>query len=444
MPLPSDQRKEKIQNIKDEGNIITTIKIPYRDKPTYEVEVYQIPWDAIIYNQFNDRIGLSLRTKLNPLGAAGLTHSYDEDLHALIEKELWESAESENKETLKSMQGIDGRPGEQLVPGIITKDGVIVDGNRRAMIARKAGKQFFLAGVLNDLYEGNEEILRDLETQLQFSVESQVDYNPLEKYFKVKIHVDEFGKEYSQLEKLMGPKYTVSKLKKMHQIANLMDEYLAFIGAPGCYDLLLISGTKSSKEQAFITTFDKLESMNQGKFRADYDYNELPESYKELMFNIIRVEAIENPQHYARYLTNKKNTGLFETEQFKDSALHESSKIMNQPTMNLPSIQDMRNQPENKSLDDIAIAKKREEILMSETREPMINLMKELIGKKEYSFMKRKPTSRLSKAYEELKLIDGEEMDNLKAAFDKDEEVITHQLKDIQIKINELKKLLRI
>lgn len=104
----------------------------------------------------------------------------------------------------------------------------------------------------------------------------------------------------------------------------------------------------------------------------------------------------------------------------------------------------MRNQPENKSLDDIAIAKKREEILMSETREPMINLMKELIGKKEYSFMKRRPTSRLSKAYEELKLIDGEEMDNLKAAFDKDEEVITHQLKDIQIKINELKKLLRI
>lgn len=443
MPLTGEQRKAKIDLIR-QGKSVGQVKIPYRDKSSYEVEVFQIPWDAVIYNQFNDRIGLSLKTKLNPLGTEGLTHEYDEYLHDLIDKELWESAISENKLTLKSMQTKeDGLPGEQLVAGIITADGVIVDGNRRAMIAKRAGKTFFLAGVLDDLYEGNEELLRDLETQLQYSVESKVDYNPLEDYYKVKTHVEKFGKEYKDLVKLMGPKYTEKKLEDMHQMANLMDEYLEYIDSPGCYDLLLISGTKGSKQNAFLTLQSKLKQMESGTFVTDdYDYSNLSESYKSLMFNFIRTEAIASPQDYPKYFTSQKGTGLFRSEEFKDEMIKRVGEIMNEPVMELPSIRDLKEEPKNKGLQDIDLVKLREDILKEQTQDKMSEFFKEMQGKRLYSSIKLKPFERIEKALQELALIKDEDMDSLAESDGENLDNLKNQMTEMQRKVNLIKKSL--
>jgi hypothetical protein len=436
MPLTNEQRKSKIDLIR-QGDPINIVKIPYRDKTAYEVKVYQIPWDALIYNQFNDRIGLALKTKLNPLGAEGLTHDYDEILHELIEKELWESAVPENKITKQSME-----VGEQIEPGIITADGVIVDGNRRALIAKLAGKKFFLTGVLDDLYEGNEEILRDLETQLQFSVESKVDYNPLEKYFKVKTHVEKFNKSYEKLAKLMGPKYKPSKLIDMHEIANLMDEYLTFLEAPRCYDLLLISGTKNSKENAFLTLHNKLKQMESGSFTTDdYDYSELKDDYKQVMFNFIRTEAVSSPQDYPKYLSNKKGTGFFRGEKIKDELISKVDDIMSEATMDLPGIKELRLDSENSTLDNISLVKKREEILRAQTKERMQDLMKEMIAKKLHENRKLRPLERIQIAHQELSSINDEDLDSL---FESDERtLITDQINQIEDKINQIKRSLR-
>ena len=443
MPLTGEQRKAKIDLIR-QGKSVGQVKIPYRDKSSYEVEVFQIPWDAVIYNQFNDRIGLSLKTKLNPLGTEGLTHEYDEYLHDLIDKELWESAVSANKLTLKSMQGKEkGMPGEQLEAGIITADGVIVDGNRRAMIAKRAGKTFFLAGVLDDLYEGNEEILRDLETQLQFSVESKVDYNPLEKYFKIKTHVEKFGKSYSDLAKLMGPKYSENKLEDMHKIADLMDDYLAFIDSPGCYDLLLISGTTDSKENAFLTLHTKLKQMESGSFATDdYDYSNFSDSYRSIMFNFIRTEAVASPQDYPKYLSNKVGTGLFRSEEFKDEMVKKVGEIMNEPVMELPSIRDLKEDPKNKGLQDIDLVKQRESRIREQTKDKMSELMKEMIGKRLYTSKKLKPFERIEKALQELALIKDEDMDSLAESDGENLDNLKNQMTEMQRKVNLIKKSL--
>ena len=435
MPLTGEQRKAKIDAIK-QGKKVGTVKIPYRDTINYEVDVYQIPWDAIIYNQFNDRIGLALKTKLTRIGAKGQTHEYDEKLHDLIDQELWESAIPENKITLISMQ-----EGEQNEPGIITADGVVVDGNRRAMIGKRAGKKFYLAGILDDLYDGNEEILRDLETQLQFSVESKVDFNPLEKYFKVKTHVEKFGKSYSDLAKLMGRKYTAAFLQKWHEIANLMDDYLDYIQAPGCYDLLLKSGTKNSKENAFIVLHSKLKGIENGTLNyVDYDYSDLAEDYKVVMFNFIRTEAVANPQDYANYLSNKKGTGFFLSKDMKDDVINKVNAIMAEPLMNLPSLRDLKDDSENKTLDDNAIIKKREEIIREETKEKMTDLVNEMKGRNLRTQRKLKPLERIRTAHEELSHISEEDLGSLLESSDK--ELIEDQIKEMQKKVNLIKKSL--
>src|SRR3546814_19267808 len=63
---------------------------------------------------------------------AASPEEYDEDLHHLIEELLWQSAVPRNKATL-----LDLKDKGQQRPGIVSLDGVIIDGNRRAMLLRR-------------------------------------------------------------------------------------------------------------------------------------------------------------------------------------------------------------------------------------------------------------------------------------------------------------------
>ena len=83
--------------------------------------------------------------------------------------------------------------------GIVTNDGTIIDGNRRAMLLNKIYKDrekmdadnhkvddcaFFVAVILKEDY-GAREISR-LETTYQMGEDAKLDYNPIEKYLKCK------------------------------------------------------------------------------------------------------------------------------------------------------------------------------------------------------------------------------------------------------------------
>ena len=100
-----------------------------------------------------------------------------------MKKFLWESKINRNEKTLDSLskQG-------QLVHGIVTIDGKIVDGNRRAMLLNKICKnskkypltehesqRFFVAAILDA--EGTEKDLVKLETYYQMGQDEKLDYN---------------------------------------------------------------------------------------------------------------------------------------------------------------------------------------------------------------------------------------------------------------------------
>src|SRR3546814_6892560 len=58
--------------------------------------------------------------------------TYDDELHGKIGAFLWDSNKGRNKATLADLTS----KGQQK-PGIVSLDGVIIDGNRRAMLLRK-------------------------------------------------------------------------------------------------------------------------------------------------------------------------------------------------------------------------------------------------------------------------------------------------------------------
>src|SRR3546814_20548516 len=90
---------------------------------------------------------------------AASPEEYDEDLHHLIEELLWQSAVPRNKATL-----LDLKDKGQQRPGIVSLDGVIIDGNRRAMLLRRLEKttgikQHFDAIILPHAYADNQEAM---------------------------------------------------------------------------------------------------------------------------------------------------------------------------------------------------------------------------------------------------------------------------------------------
>ena len=124
----------------------------------------------------------------------------------------------------------------------------------------------------------------------------------------------------------------------------------------------------------------------------------------------------------------------------KDDVIGKVNTIMADPLMNLPSLRDLKDDLENKTLDDNAIIKKREEIIREQTKEKMTDLINEMKGRNLRTQRKLKPLERIRTAHEELSHISEEDMDSLLESSDK--ELIEDQMKEMQKKVNQIKKSL--
>lgn len=239
-----DARIKKIQEIleRDKENPFGKMEIPWNDRLEPK-NVYLIPLEYLVYNKYNGRI-LSRTQSLEK-------QNYSIDVETpegkeLIEKLLWESNESRNKTTLASLAG-----GQQKV-GIITKDGIIIDGNRRAMLLnRSKAFDYFKAVVLDVTLEENPLEIEKLETTYQMGEDEKVGYNPTEKYIKTKLLYKKLAqKEYSSRESLnVTEKKAIEKIGKWmgeddNEIIKYlntmerMDEYLDYLGYNGIYTQL--------------------------------------------------------------------------------------------------------------------------------------------------------------------------------------------------------------
>jgi len=238
-------KETRIKNIEKEiqkKNPIGRQEIPWEDD-LVPMDVFKIPLQCLIYNKYNGRI-LS-RTKSLEKQHRNIDPESEEGKEK-IETLLWNSKIDRNKKTQESID----RHGQQK-PGIVTRDGIIIDGNRRAMLLARSGKKsFFKAVVLPVTLEENPLGIEELETTYQMGEDEKLGYNPIEKYLKAKglyqslAHKtfrskDEKNHDLVAINKIsdwMGEDKRI--IKEYLQVMETMDDYLSYLSYDGIYTQL--------------------------------------------------------------------------------------------------------------------------------------------------------------------------------------------------------------
>lgn len=281
--MNAQERKAALAKIQEIGKpCMTGIPLSYHGKPR-TFDAYEIPLDYLIYNKLNGRIGSVVKSferqnhTLDP---------EDENDVQIIEKFLWKSKEDANKKTRKSLL-----EDHQQKFGIVTAEGIIIDGNRRASLlnslrrdkdidpSKKQHCNYFTAIIL-PVDADRKEILR-LETTYQMGEDAKVDYNPIEKYLKCKDLSDE-GFTREEIASFMGD--TKTNIDMYLGVLKLMDEYLQNYHYDGMYTLL------DKNEDSFQKLYSALKGYSSGSVASMWDFD--PEidtnDLKMIAFDYIR------------------------------------------------------------------------------------------------------------------------------------------------------------
>lgn len=273
--MTAQERKAALANLQNPDvaqPCMTGIPLLYHgERKTFDA--YEIPLDYLVYNKLNGRIGSIVKTFERQ------NHTLDpenpEDIK-IIEKFLWESKEDANKKTRASL--LDDH---QQKYGIVTAEGIIIDGNRRASLLnsirrddsiapnKKQHCNYFIAIIL-PIDADRKEILR-LETTYQMGEDAKVDYNPIEKYLKCKDLYDE-GFTRDEIASFMGETKpngdpNPSMIDMYLGVLKLMDEYLQNYHYDGMYTLL------DKNEDSFQKLYSALKGYASGSVASMWDFD---------------------------------------------------------------------------------------------------------------------------------------------------------------------------
>lgn len=281
--MTAQERKLFLTKLQEESTAkMTGITLTYHGERK-EFKAYQIPLSYLTYNPYNGRIGSAVKSYerqnhvLNPDNA---------DDVKIIEEFLWESKENANKKTMDSL--LDDH---QQRYGIVTADGKIIDGNRRASLLnriwhdesidanKKQHCQWFLAIIL-PVDADKKEILR-LETTYQMGEDAKVDYGPIEKYLKCG-DLLEAGFTVKDIASFMSINPT--QVEMYLRVLNLMNDYLETYGYDGIYTQLDTNEDSFQKLDAALKGYLSGNAQYMWDYDVDLDVSDL----KAISFDYIR------------------------------------------------------------------------------------------------------------------------------------------------------------
>lgn len=265
--ITREEAKVKISQIVNKHQPIKTGQtLPIRKGVTFDV--YQIPISYIVPNILNDRITWKIR-EYEAENGRSLDIDSEDDVAYLYNLILNEHP-TDNNRTKEDL----AKNGQQE-DGVITNDGIIIDGNRRATLLRAlfTGEadqyaqsvesfRYFNAIVLPEDIDSKE--IMALETMLQIGVDKKVEYNRICLYIKVD-NLLKAGYSYTQIKQYMGLR-TEKEVEEKAGVFNLMVEYLDSIGKPNHFTLL------DGLEDQFINTRTVFKRLENGTYSAEWDY----------------------------------------------------------------------------------------------------------------------------------------------------------------------------
>ena len=286
MLLPRHVRQTALAKLTaDPSKPVSQNKLFYKGSSrVYPVHVIDL--DLLVYNRHNGRLETEMLTWQHEHSVGD--EEYDEEFHNQIESFLWNTNTSRNRRTLRDLE----HKGQQR-PGIVTLDGVIIDGNRRAMLLRRLEnqtnqKRFLEAVILPDAYDENEKEIVRLETQYQLGEDAILDYGPLEKYLHVKRLHESLGISEAEIGQLMGE--TTTAVTRLLEIMRLMDEYLAHIGCDGLYNMLKEDDGGGTKEGMFVDLHSDVRRFEGGSGQVQWTFDPIVDilDLKTIQFDHIR------------------------------------------------------------------------------------------------------------------------------------------------------------
>lgn len=332
-------RIQKIKEIQTNEAPVGKIDIPWKDR-LEPMNVYQIPLKYLIYNKYNGRILSRTKSYENQ---NQLIDAESDTGKKLIEEFLWNSKEQKNKETLLSLSKL----GQEKV-GIITEDGIIIDGNRRAMLLNRIDHiDYFKAVILPVTYDGNPLEIEKFETKYQLGEERKLDYNPIEIYLKIQnLYLQLSGKSnynsetadknaikkiYDWIGNYKNIK-SVSDIEFTLSVMNTMDEYLDWFNYNGIYTTLDEREEQFRGLTSWILNYYGEQSSKPFDNYTDSDVDDL----KTLCYDLIRIKYKNEKFRYVAQ--GQRQSHFFGNKQIWESFQNEHKKIVrkyNEPKIDL-------------------------------------------------------------------------------------------------------------
>lgn len=221
------------------------------DGVTKPYQAYFVPIEGLYFNNMNGRISTYIEENdANPRAANNVKALFDagklDEYNDQIAQFIKDSANDSGASFKKTKEDI--RTNGQKIPGVILRDGRIIDGNRRFTCLRELFKETgdtrfaFFECVILDVPETKEQqrSVKLLELNLQFNVDEKKDYNRID--FLVSFYKDTLDqtspdvidkKTYCHAAGMKDSEYNENKA-----IVETMIDYLEWRGNPNAFYIL--------------------------------------------------------------------------------------------------------------------------------------------------------------------------------------------------------------
>ena len=209
-------------------------KLSVKGKTSYE-PIYRIPNKMLYFNKSNGRIKAEIIEKEAELGRK--FDLWDEN-DQLEFKKILLSIRREENDKIKA----DLFTNSQTSPGIITCDGIVINGNRRKALFEElydetSDEKFKYLDVQVLPSDINKSELWLIEAGIQLSAPQQLDYSPINNLLKLREGMNSGLSEKEMARRLYG--ITEETILLELDRLKLIDEYLGdFINKPGKYYLI--------------------------------------------------------------------------------------------------------------------------------------------------------------------------------------------------------------
>lgn len=401
--MDAAQRREQLRMIVEQSEPVTSgVALRYQGETRRE-KVYRIPLEILVYNKYNGRI--SSRVKAYERLHHELNAEDDTD-RELIEMLLWESKVDRNKRTMEDLV-----ENGQMRHGIVTADGIIIDGNRRASLLNRAYRErnkhkwsptdvdkcrYFNAIILPQ--DAGPRDIQQLETTYQMGEDDKLDYNPIEKYLKVR-DLSDVGFDIDEIAKMM--RESSADIRKWQRTLVLMDEYLETLNYVDMYPML------DRVEDQFLSLSKGLKDWQDRSVlaKANWEYTDADiDDLKIIAFDYIRCE--QEGKEFRRICKPGKEGSIFQDAEIWES--FRNSHFQTVDALEERSIEEeIETTPEG--IDRVDVLKARDSKWRSEVSGSLKNNLKYSVRRLDDRMDDAKPKEILRKVRDLLKSIDTEQ-----------------------------------